>query len=255
MGGIFAWLDAWVSALFLTAVMLGAWWAGLWRGRKLASEPDNPPEGKFTDGSLALLGLLLAFSFSMSLSRHDQRRAMVVADSNSVGDFYTCASMLKDPLRSQLQDVIRGYAQLKLDAAHKGVSGPALEAMLQRFVQIHGQMTELVAQAVDQKTPVAIPLTNTLNNLTSNNAARLNAFRDRLPWSVVLLLVLASAVCMVLIGQHQGKSGNVHLTGTLTFIFLVSLVVYITLDLNQPGSGLITVSQEPFERLLMSMAK
>jgi hypothetical protein len=33
----------------------------------------------------------------------------------------------------------------------------------------------------------------------------------------------------------------------------VTLVTYVTLDLNQPDIGIITVSQEPFERLLQSM--
>lgn len=258
MGGIFEALDAWVSALFLAAFMLVAWRVGLARGRKTAADPDNPLEGKFTDGSLALLGLLLAFSFSMSLSRHENRRSMVVADSNSIGDFYTCATLLKEPLKGKLQEVIRTYAQLKMDAAHAvkgGAGSQAQEKILQEFVRLHGQMTDLVAQAIEQKTPVAIPLTNTLNNLTSSNAARLHAFRDRLPWSVVVLLFLGSAVCMVLIGHQQGKAGKTHLIGTLVFIFLVTLVVYVTLDLNQPGSGLITVDQEPFERLLQSMTK
>ena len=178
------------------------------------------------------------------------------AESNAIGDFYTCATLLEEPVRSKLQDIIRRYAQLKVDAVKSiklGVAGEAQEKILQQFVRMHGQMTRLVAQAIAQKTLVAIPLTNTLNNLTSNHAARLHAYRDRLPWSVVVLLFLGSAVCMVLIGQQQGKAGKAHLIGTLTFIFLVTLVVYVTLDLNQPGSGLITVSQEPFERLLQSM--
>jgi len=256
MGGIFEWLDAWVPTFFLAALMLVAWRVGLARGQKLAADPDNPLESKFTDASMALLALLLAFSYSMSLSRHENRRSMVVSDSNSIGDFYTCATLLEEPVRSKLQDIIRRYAQLKVDAVKSiklGVAGEAQEKILQQFVQMHGQMTRLVAQAIAQKTLVAIPLTNTLNNLTSNHAARLHAYRDRLPWSVVVLLFLGSAVCMVLIGQQQGKAGKAHLIGTLTFIFLVTLVVYVTLDLNQPGSGLITVSQEPFERLLQSM--
>jgi len=51
---------------------------------------------KFLDASLAVLGLLLAFTFSTALVKHDQRRLMVVADSNAIGDFYTCASLLKE---------------------------------------------------------------------------------------------------------------------------------------------------------------
>jgi hypothetical protein len=36
---------------------------------------------------------------------------------------------------------------------------------------------------------------------------------------------------------------------------MVTLVIYVTLDLNQPQRGTITVSQEPLEQLLKSMEK
>jgi hypothetical protein len=39
------------------------------------------------------------------------------------------------------------------------------------------------------------------------------------------------------------------------FVALVSMVVWVTLDLNQPQRGLITVSQEPLERLLSGMGR
>ena len=39
----------------------------------------------------------------------------------------------------------------------------------------------------------------------------------------------------------------------LWLILLVSAVVYITLDLNQPRRGFIQVSQAPMERLIASM--
>jgi hypothetical protein len=39
------------------------------------------------------------------------------------------------------------------------------------------------------------------------------------------------------------------------FTILVSLVVWVTLDLNQPQRGWITVSQEPLEQLLKGMQR
>jgi hypothetical protein len=247
-------VDAWVTVLIMMGALLAAWGAGYWRGHRLPPTPDAAPEGKFTDASLALLGLLLAFTFSMSLGKHEQRRVMVVADSNAVGDFYTCATLLKGPTRPKLQAVIREYAQLKVDATRRRVAGEDLERVLRQAQVLQGRMTDLVAEAVHAGTPVVVPLTNTLNNLTSSHASRLEAFRDRLPWSIVLLLFLSAAVAVLLLGEHQGASRKPMPLGTLSFIALVVLVVYATLDLNQPGHGLITVSQESFERLLSSMA-
>ncbi len=74
---------------------------------------------KFDDASLALLGLLLAFTFGVSISKHDQRRLAVVADSNAIGDFYTCASLIKEPTRTKLQTVIREYAELRLSLGRR----------------------------------------------------------------------------------------------------------------------------------------
>jgi len=36
----------------------------------------------------------------MALQKYDQRRLMLIADSNSIGDFYTCASLLPEPTKS-----------------------------------------------------------------------------------------------------------------------------------------------------------
>ncbi len=77
---------------------------------------------KFTDSSLAILGLLLAFTFSMALGMHDHRRLMVVQESNAIGDFFTSASILKDPYRSALQSLIRTYTTTRY-ALWRGSSG------------------------------------------------------------------------------------------------------------------------------------
>jgi hypothetical protein len=71
----------------------------------------------------------------------------------------------------------------------------------------------------------------------------------------VLLLFLGAIVPAFLMGLKQAAFSNPHLSGTLCFIFMVTLVIYVSLDLNQPGRGTIEVSQEPFERLLQSMGK
>jgi uncharacterized membrane protein YfcA len=255
MGGLVEQIDPFLLALVFPAAMLGAWGIGWWRGRRAKPEPGEDPGIKFTDAALALLGLLLAFTFSLSLGRHDQRRAMVITESNAVGDFYTCASLLKEPNRSRLQGVIRAYAQFKLDAVRDLRSGSDLEEKVRGVQAMHGRMTAVVAEALGEGTPIAASLTNTLNNVTSAHAARLAAYRERLPWSIVLLLLLGAIVPAFLMGLKQAAFSRPHLSGTVCFIFMVTLVIYVTLDLNQPGRGTITVSQEPFERLLESMEK
>lgn len=247
-------VDAWALALGLAASMLAGWGIGWKRQRRLPLDQAPDPGIKFTDAGMTLLGLLLGFTFSMSLARHEQRRTMAIIDSNAIGDFYTCASLLREPHRPKLQAIIRGYAERRL-AITRLSSEAEFERGVQECEQMHGRMTEVVAAAVAEGTPIAVSLANTLNEVTSSHAARLAAYRERLPGSILLLLFVASVVPAFLMGLQQGISQNPHLSGTISFVLLVTMVIYVTLDLNQPGRGLIRVSQEPMERLVQSMSK
>ena len=111
--------DSRLMSIELIVAMLVAYGLGFWLGRRVWTAECQPREFKFDDASLALLGLLLAFTFSISLGKHDQRRVMVVSDCNAIGDFYTCASLLENPIRTNLQTVIREYTEHRLNLAIK----------------------------------------------------------------------------------------------------------------------------------------
>ncbi len=254
MDEIVAGLDIRAIALISAVAMLAAWIAGKRMGERLPRSGGVKPS-KFDDAAMALLGLLLAFAFGMSIAKHDQRRLAVVADSNAIGDFYTCASLLKEPVRTELLSVIRQYVQLRLDLVRGQLTSSDLERALAKFDRLHTQMTDLVRQAVSEGTPIAVSLTNTLNEVTSNQSSRLAAYRDRLPAGILLLLFACAVVTALLIGREQGAAGSRDFAGTFCFILLVSIALYVTLDLNRPERGLIRVSQEPIERLLSSMSK
>jgi len=247
--------DSWLVALALGLAMLAAWEFGRRHGRRLRANSGEVPISKFEDASLALLGLLLGFTFSMAIVKHDQRRVMVVADSNAIGDFYTCASLLNEPGRTKLQTVIHNYTRLRSELTGRRLDEATLENALAQMQEMQGQMTVLVGQALAAGTPIAIALTNSLNGLIGNHAARLAAVRDRLPVSIVLLLIISAVVSSMLVGREQAVSDRADVAGTISFIVLASVAVYVILDLNQPERGLIRVSQEPIQRLLSSMLR
>jgi hypothetical protein len=126
---------------------------------------------------------------------------------------------------------------------------------LLQLQDLQNRMQALVKEAVDDGTPISVPLVNTLNEVTSASASRLASLRDRLPASILALLVMSALVSMVLMGRHQGDSGDLHLGGTIGFVVLVCMTVWVTLDLNQPHRGAITVSQEPMRQVLSGMGK
>jgi hypothetical protein len=247
-------LPAWLSGLLLAAAMLASFAIG-WRVGKRWPRVGKATPSRVDGATLATLGLLLAFTFSLALAQHTQRRERAVEDANAIGNFYTCASLLDEPLRGRLQALVRRYLDRRVMLGHARSNEVALTRELPPIVQMHAEMTELVRQAVMQRSPVTIPLVDTLNQLTSTHAARLAAVHHRLPWSILVLLGVVALVCMLVIGTEQGAVGERNLVPITIFVLVVSLVVWVTLDLNQPGTGVITVSQEPLERLLRTMGR
>jgi hypothetical protein len=244
------------NAVWILTLSMLAVWAVAWRmGKRLRDRPGPRAESKFDDASLALLGLLLAFTFGMSLAKHDNRRDMVVADANSIGDFSTCANLLKEPIRGKLLHVIRQYAELRLKIPASRHPEIELAAALPRFRDMQAEMIELVAEAVKDRTPIDALLVNGLNRVTSSHVSRLAAVRDRLPTEIVVLLSVSALVSTLLVGREQGIAGRAEVAGTLGFILLVALTIYVTLDLNQPQRGSITVSQDPIRELLSTMPR
>src|SRR5271155_550235 len=235
MNRLFADTDAWAIASIVAVAMVAGWLAGRWRGRTLrVASQGRPAVSRFMDASLAVLGLLLAFTFSLALSKHDQRRLMVVADSNAIGDFYTCATLLKEPVRTKLRTVIRDYAALRVDLSKRAYNAASFDNALSQFEQMQNQMVQLVSQALADGTPIAVPLANSLNALTGIHAERVSAVLDRLPTSIVLLLLLSAFMSSTLVGREQGVADEGDIAGTICFVMLISFVIFVTLDLNQP---------------------
>jgi hypothetical protein len=249
-------IEAWVVGIAVAVAMLVGWYFGRWHGQNLRLElQGRPAVSKFMDASLAILGLLVAFTFATAWGKYDQRRLMVIADSNAIGDFYNCASLLNEPVRTKLRRVIQNYTALRVDISTRPYNKAKFEEALNEFEQMQKQMVELVSQALAQGTPIAVSLTNTLNAATSMHAARLAAVRDRVPASIVLLLLVSAVVCAMLVGREQGSSQEDDIAGTVCFIILVSFAIWVTLDLNQGDRGLIRVDQEPIQRLLSTMSQ
>lgn len=244
-------VDPGIPAALVLLTMLIGWSLGWWRGRAFRGR-EGPSGGKMGDAIMALLGLLLAFTFSMSLVKHEQRRQMAVADSNAIGDFSTCLSLLEEPIRGKSQVLLRQYVEHRLSIASPTTDEDDVEQALIEIQEMHAQMQGLVKEAVDGGTPIVVPLVNTFNAVTSNHAARLAAVRDKLPLSILLLLALAAVISMAIVGMQQSMARELNPGATLGFAVLVSLVIWIILDLNQPQQGWIRVSQEPLERLLNS---
>jgi hypothetical protein len=65
---------------------------------------------------LALLGLLLGFSFAIAATRHEARRELMAEEANSIGTTARRAQLLPEPHAGNVEQLLRKYVPLRIEA-------------------------------------------------------------------------------------------------------------------------------------------
>ena len=82
--------------------------------RNRGAETRGEDFGTLTAAALGLVALLLAFSFSIALSRFDARRDLVLQQANAIGSMANVARMLPEVTQGPVLGLFRDYAAIRV---------------------------------------------------------------------------------------------------------------------------------------------
>ena len=108
----------WIVFVALVILLVGlsefAWRMGLAQSRK-KSEADKD-SGTVRSAVLALLGLLLGFSFAIAGVRNEARRELLVEEANSIGTTARRAELLPQLHAANVMQLLREYVPFRVEA-------------------------------------------------------------------------------------------------------------------------------------------
>ena len=113
-----------------------------------------------------------------------------------------------------------------------------------------------IATAVSAQDTHALPVSlfvQALNDTIDLQATRLAATRNIVPETVVLLLLAVAIAAAAIVGYNSGLSNRRQLFAGVTLIVLITLIVWVLIDLDRPARGLILVSQQSMSDLQQSL--
>ena len=64
--------------------------------------------------TLTLLGLIIGFTFSMALTRYDQRKAYEEEEANAIGTEYVRADLLPEADAARVRELLRSYLEQRI---------------------------------------------------------------------------------------------------------------------------------------------
>jgi hypothetical protein len=206
-------------------------------------------------GVMGLLALLLAFTFSMSSTRYDTRKLLLVDEVNAIGTAWLRSRMLPEPDRSTIGGLIRDYAGFRLEYYRSVAGNRSTDAALVKSQELRNQFWSRAA-GMAQKDPRSIPIglfVSSLNDLI-NVAARRDAARENhVPEPVLFFLFLVCILTMGLLGYGCGLGGHRSFSATAAIGLFIGLVILVILDLDRPRRGFIEISQTPMIELRQSL--
>lgn len=243
-------------ALLLTAVLFGATGLGYLVGRRVRHLSDSLTEsfGVLQAALLGVVGLILAFGLSLALSRYEDRRAAIVAETNAIGTTYLRAQTLPEPIRGRSLKLLVSYTDSAIRVSEYPPGSDEEEAAEQTEEGLQRRLWSLAGQALAVE-PVASSArlyTETLNEMIDAQTTRVAALNNTVPSAVLLLELLGAAIALGLLAAYMGLVGR-GIGGVLLAALLLTFLLFVTSDLDRPTRGLIEVPDTVLRDLRDSM--
>jgi hypothetical protein len=213
------------------------------RQRALHAEGGGPGLGAVEGAVFALLGLLIAFTFSGAASRFDARRQLVVEEANDIGTAYLRLDLLPPATQAPLREKFRQYVDARL-AFYQLL--PDREAALVPEGRALALQNEIWRDAVaaGQQSPTtqaSILLLPALNAMIDITTTRKTVLRMHPPLVIFFLLGGIALASSLFAGYGMAEASGRSALHVFGFAAIVTLSVYVILDLEYPRLGLIRV--------------
>jgi hypothetical protein len=235
----------------LMLVVLGvATEAGYWLGRRAKAQTGEGTKvtsdhtQEVQTALFAVLGLLLAFTYSMAVSRFDDRKQALVAETTSIQTAYLRTQLLPAPLQTTEATLLRQYVDMRLASAT-----PDWYHNTRLREQTHTLQQQMWAPAAaaakqDPQSNTIQLFVESLNEVVTAQGQRDAARLNHLPGSALYLLFAVSVLSVGIMGFRSGLGSGRSVLGTVILVLLIATILVIILDIDHPYQGLITISQQ-----------
>jgi hypothetical protein len=241
--------------LVLVVSLLGLWistWVGAWFRTRRRDQAEGSREDLafILGGALTLLGLIIGFTFSMAVSRYDQRKNYEEAEANAIGTEYVRADLLPAADAARVRALLKRYLDQRIlsyttrnEAQRRQIDAQTARLQTEMW-------SAVVTVAARQLTPVTPLFLAGMNDVLNSQGYTQAAWWNRIPIAAWVLLITISIFCNLLVGYvAHGKSA---------FLFLIlpialSISLFLIADIDSPVTGVIRVRPQNLEILAESL--
>lgn len=231
----------WPGLIFLISLIvqwLAAYGGQLIRRRRSPLEPGQQADlDTIRNATITLLGIIIGFSFSMAVSRYDQRKGLEEAEANAIGTEYLRAALLSDDATTKVRELLTNYAGLRIAFYEAGRNQSQVDEIQAKTTKIATELWSAILRT-RSPTPVTALAISGMNDVLNAQGYTEGAWRNRIPVSAWVLMGLIAIACSMLLGAAARRSDPWAL---LILPLVLSVAFFLIADIDSPRGGVISV--------------
>jgi hypothetical protein len=180
-------------ALVFVVSFLGLWLSvrigALIRTRQSPLEKDEREHFSVVqNATLTLLGLIIGFSFSMAISRYDQRKNYEEEEANAIGTEYLRIDVLPANDAAIVHELLRKYLDQRI-AFYESRDRARIEEINRATAQLQTEMWSVVrANAAAQPSAISALAVSGMNDVLNSQGYTQAAWLNRIPTAAWMLM-------------------------------------------------------------------
>jgi hypothetical protein len=242
--------------VLILLVSVFVFWFSAWIGGRLHARRGSMAKERHEDftfvlgGTLTLLGLIIGFTFSMTINRYDQRKNLEEEEANAIGTEYLRADLLPAADAIRVRALLRRYLDQRV-LWYKSRNNAKLRAINVETAGLQAEMWSVVAPpAIEKPTTVAALILAGMNDVLNSQGYTQASWWNRIPVGAWILLVAISIFCNILVGYVAHER-----SGFLFWILPIALSIslFLIADIDSPRRGIIRTYPQNLESLVASL--
>jgi hypothetical protein len=235
-----------------------AMWLSARIGLSFRKRQPNLEQGALQDldvivpAVLTLLGLIIGFSFSMAISRYDQRKTYEEAEANAIGTEYVRADLLPAAEAARVRALLKDYLDQRILFYRTRDEHQLLQIDAQTNQLQTALWSTVIAPAATQQTAVLALVVSGMNDVLNSQGYTQAVWWNRIPPGAWLLMA-AVAICSNLLVGYSTHGTGAGIIRLLVLPLVLCIAFFAIADIDSPRRGLIRVHPQNLMVLVQSL--
>lgn len=222
------------------------------RRRRILDEAVRDDFKHTLAAALTLLGLIVAFSFSMAVNRYDQRKLYEEQEANAIGTEYLRAGLLPEEKAAEVRQILRAYLHQRIlfyttrdEKMLRSINTTTMSLQESLWSSVSGDLQKV-------NNPMGALVVSGMNDVINAQGYAQASWWNRIPRSAWILMFAISAICVTMQGYciHDVKKD---LRILMIQPFVISISLFLIADLDSARYGVIRVNPQNLISLANSL--